>query len=237
MYCTYQTWPGIIKLFPAMHGSLVSDIPAGDGKTTKLFLQCIFTDILRDKELCMFFPHFSLIKTSLILCGGVQPASVCISAETQEKVFSIVMTRAIFLKMNTIFCSSNYSIHGFPYNLLPVSCDDIGFATKSIGQLLARILGLKEPLLSFGPSCPCKLMCQRIVMAVWPLFLKLEATKQPILFAAGSNTHPSKLHLKKERQMTILICSGLLYPTGWAAQPSEDISRHFLPRAEKPSDK
>jgi hypothetical protein len=33
-------WPGIIKLFPARE-SLVSDIPARDGKIIDLFLQCI----------------------------------------------------------------------------------------------------------------------------------------------------------------------------------------------------
>jgi hypothetical protein len=32
-------WPGIIKLFPARE-SLVSDIPARDGKIIDLFLQC-----------------------------------------------------------------------------------------------------------------------------------------------------------------------------------------------------
>jgi hypothetical protein len=32
-------WPGIIKLFPVRE-SLVSDIPAGDGKIINLFLQC-----------------------------------------------------------------------------------------------------------------------------------------------------------------------------------------------------
>jgi hypothetical protein len=32
-------WPGIIKLFPARE-SLVSDIPAGDGKMANPFLQC-----------------------------------------------------------------------------------------------------------------------------------------------------------------------------------------------------
>ncbi len=37
---TYLSWPGIIKLFPAS-GSLVSDIPSGDGKISNLFLQCI----------------------------------------------------------------------------------------------------------------------------------------------------------------------------------------------------
>jgi hypothetical protein len=34
--------------------------------------------------------------------------------------------------------------------------------------------------------------------------------------------------------MAILFCSGLLGPTGWAAQPSEDMA--FLSRAEKPSE-
>jgi hypothetical protein len=32
-------WPGIIKIFPARE-SLISDVPAGDGKTANLFLQC-----------------------------------------------------------------------------------------------------------------------------------------------------------------------------------------------------
>jgi hypothetical protein len=35
--------PGIIKLFPARE-SLVSDIPAGDGKNDNLFSQCIFSE-------------------------------------------------------------------------------------------------------------------------------------------------------------------------------------------------
>ncbi len=33
-------WPGIIKFFPARE-SLVSDIPAGDGKAANVFLQCV----------------------------------------------------------------------------------------------------------------------------------------------------------------------------------------------------
>ncbi len=33
-------WPGIIQLFPAS-GSLVSDIPSGDGKAAIVFLQCM----------------------------------------------------------------------------------------------------------------------------------------------------------------------------------------------------
>jgi hypothetical protein len=36
----------------------------------------------------------------------------------------------------------------------------------------------------------------------------------PLPDAASSNS-------KKVRKITILICSGLLYPTGWAAQPSK----------------
>jgi hypothetical protein len=39
-------WAGIIKLFPARRESLVSDIPAGDGKTANLFLQCTDSQVL-----------------------------------------------------------------------------------------------------------------------------------------------------------------------------------------------
>jgi hypothetical protein len=35
--------------------------------------------------------------------------------------------------------------------------------------------------------------------------------------------------------MALLICSGLLNPTGWAAQPFKDTSQLFFRRAEKPS--
>jgi hypothetical protein len=34
--------------------------------------------------------------------------------------------------------------------------------------------------------------------------------------------------------MAIFICSGLLYSTGWAAQPSEEISRHFFQGQRNP---
>ncbi len=39
---------------------------------------------------------------------------------------------------------------------------------------------------------------------------------------------PASLNLKKVRQTAILICSWLLYPTGWAGPISEDLSRRFL---------
>jgi hypothetical protein len=38
-HCNNSLWPGIIKFFPAKK-SLVCDIQAGDGKISKLFLQC-----------------------------------------------------------------------------------------------------------------------------------------------------------------------------------------------------
>jgi hypothetical protein len=45
---------------------------------------------------------------------------------------------------------------------------------------------------------------------------------------------PASSYFKNGRQMAILFCSGLLYPTGWEAQPSEDISQRFFSRAENP---
>jgi hypothetical protein len=42
-----SSWPRIIQFFPATE-SLVSDIPAGDGKTANLFLQCTVTATFQD---------------------------------------------------------------------------------------------------------------------------------------------------------------------------------------------
>jgi hypothetical protein len=36
--------------------------------------------------------------------------------------------------------------------------------------------------------------------------------------------------------MSIFTCSGLLYPNGWAEQPSENISQRCFSWAEKPSE-
>jgi hypothetical protein len=68
-------WAGIIKFFPARK-SMVSDIPAGDGKTDNLFLQCKLP-LVCSKFLCFhvvirsvfpvtpFFYHFSYPFTHL----------------------------------------------------------------------------------------------------------------------------------------------------------------------------
>jgi hypothetical protein len=41
----HSPWPGIMKLFTARE-SLVSDIPAVDGKTANLFLQCSIVQVV-----------------------------------------------------------------------------------------------------------------------------------------------------------------------------------------------
>jgi hypothetical protein len=96
-------------------------------------------------------------------------------------------------------------------------------------------------LLPFGPPCPLQTILLRdlvgydsplkIVMTVWCTFFKnLKHAKQLLLSAAGFHT----FKLKEVRQTTIIINSGLSHLTGWAALPSENISRHFS-RVEKPS--
>jgi hypothetical protein len=45
-------------------------------------------------------------------------------------------------------------LSGIPYNILPISCGDIGFLKRNLGQVLAGKSGLKVPLLPLGPSCP-----------------------------------------------------------------------------------
>jgi hypothetical protein len=66
-------------------------------------------------------------------------------------------------------------------------------------------------------------------MTVWCTFLKnLMHAKQPLLSTGGFCT----FKLKEVRQNTIIISSGLSHPTGWAALPSENISRHFFKGVE-----
>jgi hypothetical protein len=59
-------WPGMILLFPARE-SLVSDIPAGDGKIITLFLQCIISGT-------GFLPSVCLVPAGLFCFFGF---SVC----------------------------------------------------------------------------------------------------------------------------------------------------------------
>ncbi len=58
---------------------------------------------MRQRALHVFPAFFSYLDFTYLV-WGVRPASVCIGAETEEKVFSIVMTRAIFLKIKKIIC-------------------------------------------------------------------------------------------------------------------------------------
>ncbi len=55
--------------------------------------------------------------------------------------------------LNQVKSSLKLTKPGFPYNLLPVSCGDIGFK-KILGLGLAWKSGLKVPLLSSVPSFP-----------------------------------------------------------------------------------
>jgi hypothetical protein len=70
------------------------------------------------------------------------------------------------------------------------------------------------------------------VVVVWSTFLKFEACQTAIIVSSGL-PHPTEQVqiLKKVRQLTITADYHL--PTGWAALPSEKISRRFS-RAEKP---
>jgi hypothetical protein len=71
------------------------------------------------------------------------------------------------------------TIPGFPHNILPVSCGDIGSFNKC---LVAWKTGLKVTLLPLGRSCPLQtillsdlVMCDSLLQIIWPfalLFLK-----------------------------------------------------------------
>jgi hypothetical protein len=73
----------------------------------------------------------------------------------------------------------NYCIPGFPYNLLPVSCGDIGLKNPKSWKS-----GLKVSLLPVGRSCPLQTIllsdlvgCDsplQIVMAIWRTFFVMK---------------------------------------------------------------
>ncbi len=54
-------WTGIIKFFPSRE-SLVSDMPAGEGKITNLFLQCILVALKITSSFIAFTPPMLVIK-------------------------------------------------------------------------------------------------------------------------------------------------------------------------------
>ncbi len=107
--------------------------------------------------------------------------------------------------------------------------------------------GLKVPLLPLGPSCPLQTILLRdlvgcdsqlqIVMAISRAFFKIWILPNSHYSQQHAATpEPVSSNLKKWRQTAITFCSGLSHPNGWAALPSENISRHFFQMAEKPSE-
>jgi hypothetical protein len=126
---------------------------------------------------------------------------------------------------------------GFLYNLLPVSCCDIGFLTKILGLVLALKSGLNVPLLPLGPSCPLQAILLRdlvgfdsllrIIMAIWRTFLKFETRKTAIIVSRGLS-NPSRKEVQIQKLVRPNAISGLSHPTGWAALTSENISRRFF---------
>jgi hypothetical protein len=65
----------------------------------------------------------------------------------------VVEIRIFFLHLINSNCLK-LSIPGYFYNLILVSCGDIGIQKICIGQVFAWIVGLRMPLLPLGPSCP-----------------------------------------------------------------------------------
>ncbi len=77
----------------------------------------------------------------------------------------------------------------------------------------------------------------KIEMAVWHSFFGFEARQTAIIVCSGLPHQTQQVQIQKYvLQKSITIWSGLLYPTGWAAQPSEDKSQRFFQGQEKPSE-
>jgi hypothetical protein len=125
------------------------------------------------------------------------------------------------------------TIPGFPFNLLPVSCSDVGFK-KILGLVLAWKSGLKVSLLHLRPSCPLQIiLLNYLVGCDNPLvhFFKFKACQTAIIVSRGLSLPIQEVQIpRKVCQTTITICRGLSHPTRWAALPSENISQRFFGR-------
>ncbi len=115
------------------------------------------------------------------------------------------------------------TIPGFPCNLLPLSCGDIGFKKSSrcsIGLEIrpkSAFIAIRLPLPSAtillsdlvrcnSPSAEC--------ISIWCTFLNLKLAKNPFLSAMGCHR---KSKFKKVHKTVFTICRRLSHLTGWAA--------------------
>ncbi len=90
-------------------------------------------------------------------------------------------------------------------------------------------------LLSLGCSYPLPTIVAEGSGRVWPfgiLFLKFEAD-QTAFIVCSTLSFPTKRG-QIQKKCAILICNGLFHPSGWAAQPSENISRCFSQEQRNP---
>ncbi len=111
------------------------------------------------------------------------------------------------------------TIPGFPYNILPVSCGDIGFLKKnpkfSVGLEIRPCA-----FTAFCPSCRLKLFCWggcnsplQKVLAVWRTFFKIWSVQNETSFpAAACYTWPKKFKLKEKCAKLTILSSGLHCP-------------------------
>jgi hypothetical protein len=105
------------------------------------------------------------------------------------------------------------ALPGFPYNLLPVSCANIG-----LSQVLARKSGLKVPLLPLGPSCPLQTILLsdllgfdsplQLVLDLWTAFLQLEVHQTAIKVSSGLPHLTQQVQFKKMYAKRPLLSAG-----------------------------
>ncbi len=78
-----------------------------------------------------------------------------------------VFPRMCFVQTSLTQNCLKITIPGFFYNLLPLSCGEIGYFKKIPGLVLTWKSGLKVPFLPLGPCCPLKTILLRVLGRVW----------------------------------------------------------------------
>ncbi len=126
------------------------------------------------------------------------------------------------------------TIPGFPHNCLPVSCGDIGLKKIPMSSIGLEIRS-QSSFSAFRALLPSAIYSAWWSGQEWQPCADRNGLLVHLLSAEGCHTRPRKFEFKqKGRKTVIIVRRGLSHQTGWAALPSDNISRRFFQGCRNP---
>ncbi len=148
-----------------------------------------------------------------------------------------VLQQTVWTFFNSVTLTLSYSSEGSrcsdtinsSYKSVPGSPEPVFLYQETRPQNAFIAFSVLLPSASNSAEWSGRVWYLPISMAFWRTFVNLKPTKWPLLSAEGCNTLHSKFKFNKKcAKRPKLIAEGcqLSHLTGWAALPSENISRH-----------